>query len=121
MHSPLPTPSRPKIQFWIPILSGAASALGLFILFGYVDFLNVFTCLAIIPFTSGFLTLLVTHPILRGDRICQILLPWAALLVTMLLPSYWKWRVFTLLVFPVASMGGIAANLLLKKLSQRTN
>lgn len=101
----------------LPISLGTLTALALFTLFAYLNTLNIITCLFIIPFSSGFMTLITSPSLIRQDKLSQICLPWLALLIILFLPSYWRLKVLIILVFPIASLGGYLAHQFIKKLS----
>ncbi|AWM79833.1 hypothetical protein DKL61_05365 [Gammaproteobacteria bacterium ESL0073] len=97
-----------KGYFWLPILSGTLSATILFVLLLYYDWLNILTCL-LIPFFSGFICLSFANKIIQQDKLCNICLPWAALVL--LVPfSYWKVKLLIIAMFPLASFGGLLAS-----------
>ncbi|UYZ82621.1 hypothetical protein MTZ49_08305 [Entomomonas sp. E2T0] len=113
---PQPNTIKKRIYFWPPILVGTASALIIFTALLYFSWLNVITCL-IIPIMSGFITLAIANPLVQSDRVCQIFLPWASLVL--LIPfAYWKLKILILLVFPIASLGGWLAGQLFTKIRQ---
>lgn len=113
MNKPVTTPI--KQFFWRPILLGTITALALFTLFAYFAFINIITCLFIVPFSAGFITLATSNAVVKRDKICQIFLPWAALVMLLLFPAYWKLKVLIILVFPIASLGGLTLGKLFNK------
>lgn len=97
-----------KTYFWLPILLGSLSTLISFTTLLYYNYLNPLTCL-IIPLLTGFIALLVSNPLVRQDKLCQICLPWVCLVI--FIPfSYWKLKVFIIAIFPIASLGGWLAS-----------
>lgn len=113
MQQPIDDSAKKKPHFWLPIIAGTISALLLFTILLYFNWLNVASCLAI-PILSGFVTLSVANPIIKTDKICQLCLPWASLVL--LVPfAYWKLKILIIVMFPIASLGGwLAAKLFIK-------
>lgn len=107
-----PMPITQQKKFWAPLLSGTITGLVLFILAVYFDFANILICLFFIPFTAGFVTLIRANALIQADLISRIFLPWAALVITLPL-AYWKLKIFILLTFPIASLGGWVAGKLM--------
>lgn len=112
-----PKPFAQLKRFWAPLLSGTLTGLILFILAVYFDFANILVCLFVIPFTAGFVTLIRANALIQADLISRIFLPWAALVITLPL-AYWKLKIFILLTFPIASVGGWVAGKLMTKWRQ---
>lgn len=113
MQQPTDDLAKKNPHFWLPIFAGTITALLLFTILLYFNWLNIFTCLAI-PSVSGFVTLSVANPIVKVDKICQLCLPWASLVL--LVPfAYWKLKILIIVMFPIASFGGwLAAKLFIK-------
>lgn len=114
------TQEQAKKRFWISIITGAITAFVVALFFCYINFFEIISYLFITPFISGFVSIAVSTHFHQKDIASNIMIPWASLLLLLLLPFYWKLRLLILLAIPIASIGGLCAGAVMIRFRQLT-